>query len=40
VQRACRWLLICIAENSGQDGSLVCEQVAEQNGNIGYDEMT
>ncbi len=40
VQRACRWPLTCIVENAGQDGSLVCEKVAEKTGNFGYNAMT
>ncbi|TWT79614.1 60 kDa chaperonin [Planctomycetes bacterium CA13] len=40
VLRACRWPLTCIVENAGQDGSLVCEKVAERQGNMGYNAMT
>jgi chaperonin GroEL len=40
VQRACRWPLTCIVENAGQDGSLVCEKVAEREGNFGYNALT
>jgi chaperonin GroEL len=40
VQRACRWPLTWIVENAGQDGSLVCEKVAEKEGNFGYNAMT
>jgi chaperonin GroEL len=36
VRKACRWPIICIAENAGQDGSLVCEKVAEHTGHIGF----
>lgn len=40
VRKACRWPITCIAENAGQDGSLVCEKVAEKKGNVGYNAMT
>ncbi len=40
VLKACRWPLICIVENAGQDGSLICEKVAEKTGNFGYNAMT
>ncbi len=40
VRKACRWPITCIAENAGQDGSLICEKVAEQSGNFGYNAMT
>lgn len=40
VLRACRWPLTWIVENAGQNGSLVCEKVAERQGNIGYNAMT
>ncbi len=40
VLRACRWPLTCIAENAGQDGSLICEKVAERSGSYGYNAMT
>lgn len=40
VQRACRWPLTCIVENAGQNGSLICEKVAEKEGNFGYNAMT
>lgn len=40
VLRACRWPLTCIAENAGQDGSLICEKVAEHSGSYGYNAMT
>ncbi|HIQ20973.1 MAG TPA: chaperonin GroEL [Planctomycetes bacterium] len=36
VVRACRFPLIQIAENAGQDGGIVCEKVAEAKGNFGY----
>ncbi|MFO1020974.1 MAG: chaperonin GroEL [Planctomycetales bacterium] len=34
--RACRAPLTQIAENAGVDGAVVCEKVAEQTGNMGY----
>lgn len=40
VRKACRWPLRCIAENAGQDGSLVSEKVAEGTGNFGFNAMT
>jgi chaperonin GroEL len=40
VLRACRWPLTCIVENAGQDGSLICEKVAEKEGNFGYNALT
>ena len=40
VLKACRWPLTCIVENAGQDGSLICEKVAEKEGNWGYNAMT
>ncbi len=40
VRRACRAPLICIAENAGQDGGIVCEKVAASKGNIGYNALT
>ncbi|QDU74617.1 60 kDa chaperonin 1 [Bremerella volcania] len=40
VRKACRWPLTCIAENAGQDSSLICEKVAERSGNHGYNAMT
>ncbi len=36
VLRACRAPLTMIANNAGQDGSVVCEKVLEQKGNNGY----
>jgi chaperonin GroEL len=36
VLRSCRSPLIWIAQNAGQDGSIVCEKVLEAKGNIGY----
>jgi len=38
--RACRAPLTMIAANAGQDGSVVCEKVAEQKGNNGYNAAT
>lgn len=40
VLKACRWPLTLIAENAGQDGSLVCEKVAEREDSFGYNAMT
>ncbi|HUS40078.1 MAG: chaperonin GroEL [Pirellulales bacterium] len=40
VVRACRAPLIAIAANAGQDGSIVCEKVAEGKGNFGYNAGT
>tara|TARA_R110002049_G_scaffold288423_1_gene470947 strand:- start:133704 stop:135329 length:1626 start_codon:yes stop_codon:yes gene_type:complete len=40
VLRACRAPLSWIAENAGQDGSLVCEKVTAEQGNFGYDAAT
>ena len=40
VLRACRAPLTWIAENAGQDGSLVCEKVAAESGNYGYNAAT
>ena len=40
VLRACRAPLNMIAENAGQDGGIVCEKVAEQKGNAGYNALT
>jgi chaperonin GroEL len=40
VLKACRWPLTCIVENAGQDGSLICEKVAEKDGNWGYNALT
>jgi chaperonin GroEL len=40
VVRACRAPLTMIAANAGQDGSVVCEKVAEQKGNNGYNAAT
>ena len=40
VLRACRAPLTMIAQNAGQDGGIVCEKVASQNGNNGYNALT
>jgi chaperonin GroEL len=40
VLRACRAPLNWIAENAGQDGGIVCERVAENKGNFGYNALT
>ncbi|RMF44444.1 MAG: molecular chaperone GroEL [Planctomycetota bacterium] len=40
VLRACRAPLTWIAENAGQDGSLVCEKVMEGSGNFGFNAAT
>jgi len=40
VLRACRSPLTSIAANAGQDGGIVCEKVAEKNGNTGYNAAT
>jgi chaperonin GroEL len=40
VLRACRYPLTQIAANAGQDGGIVCERVAEKNGNLGYNAAT
>ena len=40
VMRACRAPLSWIAQNAGQDGSLVCEKVAAESGNYGYNAAT
>ncbi|NIL96905.1 MAG: hypothetical protein GTO53_05370, partial [Planctomycetales bacterium] len=36
----CRSPLISIAANAGQDGSIVCEKVADSDGNFGYNAAT
>jgi chaperonin GroEL len=36
VLRACRSPLTMIASNAGQDGSIVCEKVIAEKGNVGY----
>ena len=40
VVRACRSPLTMIAQNSGQDGGIVSEKVAEMKGNQGYNALT
>ena len=40
VLRACRAPLSFIAANAGQDGSVVCEKVAAEKGNVGYNAAT
>ncbi|WP_182865149.1 chaperonin GroEL [Stieleria mannarensis] len=40
VLKACRAPATWIAENAGQDGSLVCEKVAAEQGNYGYNAAT
>jgi chaperonin GroEL len=40
VIRACRSPLTMIAQNAGQDGSIVCERVLEGKGNFGYNALT
>jgi chaperonin GroEL len=40
VQRACRVPLMQIAANAGQDGSIVCEKVAEGKGAFGFNALT
>jgi chaperonin GroEL len=40
VLRACRAPLTMIANNAGQDGSVVCEKVLDQKGNNGYNAAT
>ena len=40
VVRACRSPLTMIANNAGQDGSVVCEKVLEGKGNFGYNAAT
>jgi chaperonin GroEL len=40
IVRACRSPLTAIAANAGQDGGIVCERVAEKNGNHGYNAAT
>lgn len=40
ILRACRAPLTQIANNAGVDGSVVCEKVAEQDGNTGYNAAT
>jgi chaperonin GroEL len=40
VLRACRAPITQIAANSGKDGSIICEKVAEANGSMGYNAAT
>lgn len=40
ILRACRAPLTMISENAGKDGGIVCEKVAEQKGNNGYNALT
>jgi chaperonin GroEL len=40
VLRACRAPLTQIADNAGQDGSVICSKVAERDGNQGYNAAT
>jgi len=40
ILRACRAPVTQIAANAGQDGSIVCEKVAEAKGNVGYNAAT
>jgi chaperonin GroEL len=40
VVRACRAPLTSIADNSGQNGGIVCEKVLQEEGNIGYNAAT
>jgi chaperonin GroEL len=40
IVRACRQPLTQIADNSGVDGSVICEKVAEKEGNVGYNAAT
>ena len=40
ILRACRAPLTQIADNAGVDGSVICEKVAEQEGNRGYNAAT
>jgi len=40
VLRACRAPLTQIADNAGQDGSVICEKVSERDGNQGYNAAT
>ncbi|EMI19958.1 chaperonin GroEL [Rhodopirellula maiorica SM1] len=40
VLKACRAPMTWIAENAGQDGSLVCEKVTAEQGNYGYNAAT
>lgn len=40
VTKACRAPLTMIASNAGQDGGIVCEKVANEKGNNGYNALT
>ncbi len=40
ILRACRTPLTQIAANAGKDGGIVCEKVAEEKGNMGYNAAT
>ncbi len=40
ILRACRAPLTSIANNAGDDGSVVCEKVSEMEGNMGYNAAT
>jgi chaperonin GroEL len=40
VRRACRAPLTMIATNAGQDGSVICEKVLSDKGNVGYNAAT
>ncbi|MCA9128034.1 MAG: chaperonin GroEL [Planctomycetales bacterium] len=40
IVRSCRAPLTMIAENAGKDGGIVCEKVADQSGNMGYNALT
>ncbi|MFK7737465.1 MAG: chaperonin GroEL [Pirellulaceae bacterium] len=40
ILRACRAPLIMISENAGKDGGIVCEKVAAEKGNNGYNALT
>jgi len=40
IVRACRAPLTQIANNAGIDGAVICEKVAEQKGNVGYNAAT
>ncbi|MEM7475931.1 MAG: chaperonin GroEL [Planctomycetota bacterium] len=40
ILRACRAPLTMISDNAGKDGGIVCEKVADQKGNNGYNALT
>ncbi len=40
ILRACRAPLTMISENAGKDGGIVCEKVAAEKGNNGYNALT